>query len=60
MTRRSDDSTPRAPGLILPRRQFLQFAAAGAAAGALPGSMAWAQGARPPKGSGGLLQYKRS
>ncbi|WP_374440658.1 peptide ABC transporter substrate-binding protein [Stella sp.] len=50
MTRRSDGPSKAPPGLILPRRRFLQLAAAGAAAGAFPGGVAWAQGARPPKG----------
>ncbi|MGE0715878.1 MAG: peptide ABC transporter substrate-binding protein [Alphaproteobacteria bacterium] len=34
------------PGLILPRRRFLQLAAAGAAATTLPAGAGWAQGAK--------------
>ncbi|MGE0716619.1 MAG: peptide ABC transporter substrate-binding protein [Alphaproteobacteria bacterium] len=38
----------RTTGLILPRRRFLELAALGAAAAALPGQAARAQGAAPP------------
>lgn len=50
MSANGSSKTP-STGLILPRRRFMQLAAAGAAATAMPGSLAWGQGAKPPKGT---------